>query len=177
MESDKLFLVLIDSKSGYSFSFMLIDSREGLDEYLRKCFSDEFFTVKEVRETTRYVDDPEKSQEKEFFEIMSHQKLPCGDCSVCCKVNWHVVLEPWEKHDGLSVGMWSRVDKKDSGECVHCRDLGGCEVYENRPATCKAFNCMPYETLGMIHPSLADVSKVARGKMREIGYDMEHQLW
>jgi hypothetical protein len=50
----------------------------------------------------------------------------CGNCSLCCKLLQ--IAEPLHK----PAGRW----------CSHCRPgRGGCSIYDDRPAVCRAFRC------------------------------------
>ena len=49
----------------------------------------------------------------------------CGDCTLCCKV---MAIEEIAK----PAGQW----------CRHCKPGRGCLVYDDRPAECRAFNCL-----------------------------------
>lgn len=50
---------------------------------------------------------------------------PCGDCTLCCKV---MEIEQLTK----PAGAW----------CPHCKPKHGCLIYADRPAECRAFNCL-----------------------------------
>lgn len=53
------------------------------------------------------------------------EKRTCGDCTLCCKI--------------LSV---LDLEKPPMTWCEHC-DIGkGCRIYDQRPESCQAFNCM-----------------------------------
>ena len=48
----------------------------------------------------------------------------CGDCMLCCKLP---ALAPLDK----PMGKW----------CVNARPGKGCQIYDSRPAECRAFHC------------------------------------
>jgi hypothetical protein len=49
----------------------------------------------------------------------------CGECTLCCKV---MAIEQL----GKPVGSW----------CPHCKPGRGCQIYTDRPAECRSFNCL-----------------------------------
>lgn len=78
--------------------------------------------------------------------------VPCGSCQLCCK-GQDVFLFPGEDANGLpivpgiipaSFGRAARpamrLTQKPNGDCAH---LGpdGCTVYDQRPRTCRIFDC------------------------------------
>lgn len=48
----------------------------------------------------------------------------CGDCGLCCKL----------------MGV-AELDKPAGKWCAHFRRARGCDAYDVRPASCRAFNC------------------------------------
>jgi hypothetical protein len=52
-------------------------------------------------------------------------KKACEDCTLCCKV---MAIDELEK----PAGSW----------CQRCKPGVGCEAYAERPAECRAFNCL-----------------------------------
>jgi hypothetical protein len=49
----------------------------------------------------------------------------CGDCTLCCKL---MAIEEFAK----PASAW----------CPHCKPGQGCLIYPDRPAECRAFNCL-----------------------------------
>jgi hypothetical protein len=58
----------------------------------------------------------------------------CGECSACCKI---LAIDELKKPPSI----W----------CQHVKIGQGCEIYENRPASCRKFNC-----LWILDPRLPD---------------------
>ena len=58
---------------------------------------------------------------------MHNNLKSCGDCTLCCKLP--EINDP-EYH------------KKSFSHCKNCNlSKGNCNIYENRPMTCKTFEC------------------------------------
>lgn len=71
--------------------------------------------------------------------------VPCNGCTACCRGEI-VMLFP-EHGDNPKVlaqhfdlGGKLILEQTDSGDCVYLKD-GGCSVWEDRPAMCRAFDC------------------------------------
>lgn len=58
-------------------------------------------------------------------------KLDCGDCNLCCKL----------PHIPKTYFKDTTFEKKGFEWCKHCKIGKGCKVYEDRPKTCKTFEC------------------------------------
>jgi hypothetical protein len=67
----------------------------------------------------------------------------CGDCSLCCKV-----LDIYE------------LEKPRDTWCEHVVLWRGCAIYNERPPSCAAFQC-----LWLIDPKLGDIWKPNKSKM------------
>jgi len=98
-----------------------------------------------------------------MFRIAILGASPCGDCSAnCCKRNGHdyaVLLRPSEY---ARFGPFSAVVAMESGggrvwervlPYVHgrCQFLGlddRCTIYEDRPQSCREFECVRYYNAG-----------------------------
>ena len=67
----------------------------------------------------------------------------CGDCSLCCKI----------------MGV-KQIDKPRNVWCRHC-DVGvGCRIYEERPQTCRDYDCRY-----LIDPRLPEAWRPTTAKM------------
>lgn len=70
--------------------------------------------------------------------------VDCGACRLCCHHQRVLVTpgDPEELYDTESVldGKFKLLRQRPDGSCIHLGP-GGCEVYENRPAICRAFDC------------------------------------
>ncbi|MFC1609214.1 YkgJ family cysteine cluster protein [Patescibacteria group bacterium] len=167
--SERIYLVLIEAKDGTPFSFVwLAESRNQMQRTLDVSrFNSDAFVIKEIRESPRFRDDPEKSQEKEFFEIVGRENMNCGECSECCKESLKVRIIDWEFDQGFRVdsGNYLLKDELTDG-CVYCED--GCRIYEKRPAVCKVFKCTVAYLIGK---NLSDsVRHKAIRKLKKVGY-------
>jgi hypothetical protein len=58
----------------------------------------------------------------EKFEVV--QGRECGACSLCCKLVAVIELAKVE-------GLW----------CTHCAPGKGCQIYDDRPSSCRGFHC------------------------------------
>lgn len=75
--------------------------------------------------------------------------VPCGECNLCCGSYLKVTVSEEESNrDSLTIEEYEdkdgntakRVLKDSNGTCVHLTGKG-CSVYEDRPATCRVFDC------------------------------------
>jgi hypothetical protein len=66
--------------------------------------------------------------------------VDCGACTLCCREPQHIELTPAElaspvlRHDG------KYLLRQPNGSCTHLID-GRCTVYDQRPRSCRAFDC------------------------------------
>lgn len=80
--------------------------------------------------------------------------VPCGQCTLCCHGEV-VVLHP-EAGDDPSLfrtepfkdptqagRLTQRLLLAENGDCTHLIE-GKCEVYDHRPAMCRAFDCRAF---------------------------------
>lgn len=51
--------------------------------------------------------------------------MSCGTCTLCCKV----------------MGV-AEIAKPRNTRCLHCDSGVGCRIYEDRPPSCRAFDCV-----------------------------------
>lgn len=80
-------------------------------------------------------------------EILSNS-LNCNGCTACCLFTPSLILHP-EKGDDPSlyetveVGGQTRIKPREDGEmgCRYRIPGVGCEVYENRPYSCRRLDC------------------------------------
>jgi uncharacterized protein len=80
--------------------------------------------------------------------------LQCGSCSACCYYPGIVVDEKRDRArlphlltERSSEGKLV-LQRRPEGGCVH---LGahGCTIYDQRPATCRSFDCRVYAAMGI----------------------------
>ena len=66
--------------------------------------------------------------------------VDCGPCTSCCREPQHIELAPAElaspilRHDG------KYLLRQPDGSCTHLVD-GRCTVYDQRPGSCRTFDC------------------------------------
>lgn len=78
---------------------------------------------------------------------MSERAKSCGPCTLCCKV---MGVEELAKPMGAA--------------CVHARAGTGCAIYAERPAGCRAFECVWLMDPEMPHRFRPDQTKVVLDK-------------
>lgn len=79
--------------------------------------------------------------------------VPCGACTACCHHTLIVLLpehgDKPELYDSfaalnpLTGEMGRALKQKPNGDCAHLGP-GGCEIYDHRPAICRAYDCRRY---------------------------------
>jgi hypothetical protein len=80
----------------------------------------------------------------------------CRSCRACCIEYVDTPLLPVDAAEGLDVEIRDGrrfLRKKANGECVHLGDQG-CTVYEQRPSTCRVFDCRDFAVSRLSNPSL-----------------------
>lgn len=85
--------------------------------------------------------------------------VACGDCRGCCVSSYHVKVRAHETAAMARIGESNlEPDPGHAGsrllgyrENGHCRMLvdGNCSIYEDRPETCRAYDCRVYAAAGM----------------------------
>lgn len=76
--------------------------------------------------------------------------LICGTCSECCRGPRELELLPQDqgKYQEYEKGGKTYLARKENQDCVYLD--GNCSIYEDRPVTCRKFDCRDY--LG--HPDM-----------------------
>ena len=78
----------------------------------------------------------------------------CGTCTACCKI--------MQVHE---------LDKPANRWCPHCRIGRGCRIYEARPESCRAFECIWLRTQHgqkpLAHELRPDISRVVLSTTRD----------
>ena len=78
-------------------------------------------------------------------QIGDVRDVPCDGCTACCRKDL-VALEPMLGDDPEKLPLHHQMgdmlvlDRKPDGSCVYLGDEG-CTVYEDRPATCRSYDC------------------------------------
>jgi len=81
--------------------------------------------------------------------------VPCGGCSACC---YYDGIPVGEKRDGKRLAhlLTERsadgklvLQRRSDGACIHLGEQG-CNVYEQRPAVCRTFDCRVFGAMGLI---------------------------
>jgi hypothetical protein len=82
--------------------------------------------------------------------------VSCRSCRACCVEFVETSLLPGDSVDGLDTEIRDGkrfLRKKPNGECIHLQD-GGCSVYEQRPSTCRVFDCRDFAVDKLTNPRL-----------------------
>ncbi len=104
--------------------------------------------------------DPAPSADPARAELVD-KILACGACTACCRnVKVEVGADEAQKLDTVLIRRpdlpisTRMLRQRDNGDCVY---LGpkGCEIYERRPAMCRAFHCVAMSQEALIAPSLS----------------------
>lgn len=76
--------------------------------------------------------------------------VPCNGCSLCCQTNDLILVKP---EFGDDPGEYETIPapkgfqherqlaKKPNGDCIYLKRGEGCQIWERRPAVCRAFDC------------------------------------
>jgi len=89
----------------------------------------------------------------------SDVKVPCGDCSACCRSGFFIAVSKGETqtldripvdflHDIPGIPEVLYIGFNDEGHCLLLKD-GHCSIYENRPHSCRTFDCRVYNATGI----------------------------
>ena len=100
--------------------------------------------------------------------------VPCGDCTACCTSSYFIHIRPEEKAALARIPIEYLVEAPGlpSGHVVmgydehgHCPMLvdGGCSIYDDRPQTCRDYDCRIYAATGL---ELTDKMRVAEQTRR-----------
>jgi len=67
--------------------------------------------------------------------------VPCGTCELCCHNTRVPVTDKEAENPKLKAVMTDRgwIIPKEGSKCIHLKN--GCEIYTERPRTCRAFDC------------------------------------
>lgn len=94
-------------------------------------------------------------------------KVPCGTCTLCCQNNRTVLTEEeaqnpiykaeWHGLDASKEGVNWFIPKDKDGRCIHLGE--GCNIFEDRPATCRTFDCRKRIVAGMRDPHTLEMAK------------------
>ena len=97
--------------------------------------------------------------------------VPCGDCTACCTASQFVHIGPDEADTiaRIPAALLFPAPRMPPGHLLlgydrrgHCPMLvdGACSIYDNRPRTCRTYDCRIFAATGIS----ADDSGVDRGK-------------
>ncbi len=102
--------------------------------------------------------------------------VPCGGCTACCTSSQFVHIGP-DETDTLAripVEMLFPAPRRSAGHVLlgyddrgHCPmlDDGACSIYEDRPRTCRTYDCRVFPAAGLI-PEGNDKILIARQSRR-----------
>ncbi len=85
--------------------------------------------------------------------------VACGDCRGCCVSSYYIKVRPNEARALARIGEANLEAEpmrdgsrlmgfRDNGQC-HMLVSGNCSIYEDRPETCRAYDCRVYAAAGM----------------------------
>lgn len=68
--------------------------------------------------------------------------VPCGACQLCCHNTRVPVTEKEAEAPALKAVITDRgwIIPKEGKACIHLTE-SGCDIYDQRPITCRAFDC------------------------------------
>jgi len=88
-------------------------------------------------------------------------EVPCGECSACCTTSHFVHVRPEETQTiariprellfpapGLPAGNMV-LGYDGQGRCPMLEDDGRCSIYEDRPLTCRTYDCRVFAAAGI----------------------------
>ena len=91
----------------------------------------------------------------------SEADVPCGECSACCTTSHFVHVGPEETRalariprellfpaPGLPAGH-VLLGYDEQGRCPMLADDGRCSIYEQRPLTCRTYDCRVFAAAGI----------------------------
>jgi hypothetical protein len=101
-------------------------------------------------------------------------EVPCGDCTACCTSSYFIHIRPDETAALTRIPVEYLVEAPGlpSGHVVmgydehgHCPMLveGGCSIYDDRPQTCRDYDCRIFAATGL---ELSDKTMVAEQTRR-----------
>ena len=93
--------------------------------------------------------------------------VPCGDCTACCTSSYFIHIQPHEAAalaripgeylvDAPGLPTGHVVMGYDEHGCCPMFVDGGCSIYNDRPQTCRAYDCRIFAATGL---ELADDNK------------------
>ena len=92
-----------------------------------------------------------------------NMKVPCGDCTVCCRGALDVPISPlyddaarYRTHAHATRTDIQLLDQHPDGSCIYLVD-NKCSIYDRRPTACRVFDCRTY----LLLPPLPEGQKVA----------------
>lgn len=85
--------------------------------------------------------------------------VACGDCRGCCVSSYYIKVRPHEAGALARIGEANLEAEplrdgsrlmgfRENGHC-HMLVAGNCSIYEDRPETCRAYDCRVYAAAGM----------------------------
>ena len=110
--------------------------------------------------------------------------VPCGECIACCRASLFIHIRPGEKQTlaripkellfpvpGLPKGH-VLMGYNERGECPMLKN-GRCSIYDQRPYTCREFDCRVLAAAGveLTEPAQAEIAARARRWKFEFGGD------
>lgn len=116
--------------------------------------------------------------------------VACGTCTACCRAGWFVHVAPDEVRALRRIPAALRfpapgrpaghvvVPHDEHGRCPMLTDAG-CSIYDDRPRTCRAFDCRVFTATGLRPdgPLAADVAVRADRWRFDTSGDDDRRRW
>jgi len=108
--------------------------------------------------------------------------VPCGDCTACCKGSYFIHVQPGEAALGripaalLFPAPGARAVRVMGYDVQgRCPMLAGdrCSIYEDRPQTCRTYDCRIFAATGLAEPGAAKAPIMARAARWRFDYTDE----
>jgi len=86
--------------------------------------------------------------------------VPCGSCQLCCHHTRVQVTEKEAENPKLKAVLADKgwIIPKNGSACIHLTDQG-CGIYEDRPITCRGFDCRKRLVTNMVDNHTLEMNK------------------
>ena len=112
--------------------------------------------------------------------------VPCGECTVCCNSSYFISIHKSETKTIASIpkGLIFAAPGRPKGNYVmgfnaegHCPMFagGGCSIYENRPRTCRVYDCRIFTAAGLAESGNRDLI-TQQTRRWKFAYADEHDI-
>ncbi len=113
-----------------------------------------------------------------------HSDVPCGDCTACCRGAYFITLRPEDEAararipedllfpaPGAPAGHFL-LGYDERGRCPMLR-RDACAIYQDRPGTCRTYDCRIFAATGIAEPGRAKAGIMARAARWRFSYACE----